>query len=116
MEFVWMITSGHGIRLDDHRRSWIRPLRGLPRSRRPGSERGYRLGTTTIFKEVGPMHRHNALGIGQLDHVGVAVTDVDAAIKTYTELWGYTLTHREVIEDAGLELIWLKAQDMTVEL
>lgn len=62
------------------------------------------------------MHRHNALGIGQLDHVGVAVTDVDAAIKTYTELWGYTLTHREVIEDAGLELIWLKAQDMTVEL
>lgn len=62
------------------------------------------------------MHRHNALGIGQLDHVGVAVTDVDAAIKTYTELWGYALTHREVLDDAGLELVWLKAEDMTVEL
>lgn len=59
---------------------------------------------------------HNPLGIGQLDHVGVAVTDVDEAIRTYTRRWGYTLTHREVIEDAGLELVWLQAGEMSVEL
>lgn len=62
------------------------------------------------------MNTINPVGIGELDHVGVAVTDADAALKTYTEKWGYTLTHREVIDDAGMELIWLEAGGMTVEL
>src|SRR5690625_1496278 len=62
------------------------------------------------------MENPNFLGIGKLDHVGVAVDDVESALKTYTEQWGYALTHREVIEDAGLELIFLEAEDMCVEL
>lgn len=58
----------------------------------------------------------NPLGIGTLDHIGVAVVDAEAGIKKYVELWGYELTHREVLDDAGLELIWLEAGDMFVEL
>lgn len=58
----------------------------------------------------------NPLGIGQLDHIGVAVRDLDEAIDQYETKWGYTVTDREVIEDAGLELVFLEAGEMCVEL
>ncbi len=38
-----------------------------------------------------------------IDHVGVAVTDLDAAIAFYRSTFGMTLAHREVNEEQGVE-------------
>ena len=38
-----------------------------------------------------------------IDHVGVAVTDLDAAIAFYRNTFGMTLAHREVNEAQGVE-------------
>ncbi|HEV7197105.1 MAG TPA: methylmalonyl-CoA epimerase [Pedococcus sp.] len=37
-----------------------------------------------------------------IDHVGVAVTDLDAAIAFYTETFGMELAHQEVNEEQGV--------------
>ncbi len=37
-----------------------------------------------------------------IDHVGVAVTDLDAAIAFYRDTYGMTLTHQEVNEEQGV--------------
>lgn len=37
-----------------------------------------------------------------IDHVGVAVTDLDAAITFYRDTYGMTLTHEEVNEEQGV--------------
>ena len=38
-----------------------------------------------------------------IDHVGVAVPDLDAAIELYASAYGMTLTHREVNEEQKVE-------------
>lgn len=41
-------------------------------------------------------------GIVALDHVGVAVPDLDVAIRFYTDVLGLVLVHREVNEQQGV--------------
>ena len=36
-------------------------------------------------------------------HVGFAVTDLDEAVSTYTDLFGATLEHRARVEEQGVE-------------
>lgn len=62
------------------------------------------------------MNLENPLGIGTLDHIGVVVDDLEAAVDQYETTWGYTVTDREVLEQDGLELVFLEAGDMCVEL
>ena len=38
-----------------------------------------------------------------IHHLGVAVTDLDAAVATYTSLLGGTVEHRAVVPDQGVE-------------
>lgn len=38
-----------------------------------------------------------------IDHVGLAVPDLDAAIKFHTEVLGWRVLHRETNEDQGVE-------------
>ncbi|CAN5752362.1 methylmalonyl-CoA epimerase [soil metagenome] len=38
-----------------------------------------------------------------LDHVGIAVTDLDATISGYAGRYGVTPIHREVVESQGVE-------------
>lgn len=38
-----------------------------------------------------------------VDHVGVAVPDLDAAIEQYEQLWGMRLVHRETNEEQGVQ-------------
>jgi methylmalonyl-CoA epimerase len=42
----------------------------------------------------------NAIGI---HHVGVAVSDLDEAVGTYTSVLGGTLEHRDLVPDQGVE-------------
>ena len=54
--------------------------------------------------------------LGAIDHVGVAVTDLDAAITLYTETLGMPLVHREVVEEQGVEAVLLDVGESHVEL
>jgi methylmalonyl-CoA/ethylmalonyl-CoA epimerase len=42
------------------------------------------------------------LRITAIDHVGIAVPDLDAAIEHYTTAYGMTLVHEEVNEEQGV--------------
>jgi len=53
---------------------------------------------------------------GQIDHIGVAVEDLDAAIKLYEESFGMKLAHRETVEEQGVEAVLLDVGDGHVEL
>jgi methylmalonyl-CoA/ethylmalonyl-CoA epimerase len=51
-----------------------------------------------------------------LDHVGVAVSDLDAAIDLYEGTFGMPLVHRETVDEQGVEAALLDIGDSHVEL
>jgi methylmalonyl-CoA epimerase len=51
-----------------------------------------------------------------VDHVGVAVEDLDAAIELYSERFGMPVQHRETVSDQGVEAVLLGVGDSHVEL
>jgi methylmalonyl-CoA/ethylmalonyl-CoA epimerase len=53
---------------------------------------------------------------GRIDHVGVAVEDVEAAVALYRDSFGMELAHRETVEDQGVEAVLLDVGDGHVEL
>jgi methylmalonyl-CoA/ethylmalonyl-CoA epimerase len=52
----------------------------------------------------------------QIDHVGVAVDDLDAAIALHEQAFGLALAHREVVEEQGVEAVLLEVGAGHVEL
>src|SRR3954469_15333029 len=52
----------------------------------------------------------------RIDHIGVAVEDLDAAIKLYEQTYGMALVHRETIEAQGVEAVLLDVGSNHVEL
>jgi methylmalonyl-CoA/ethylmalonyl-CoA epimerase len=53
---------------------------------------------------------------GRIDHIGVAVEDLDEAIALYGERLGMALQHRETIEEQGVEAVLLGVGESHVEL
>jgi methylmalonyl-CoA epimerase len=53
---------------------------------------------------------------GRIDHVGVAVTDLDAAIELYSSSYAMELVHRETVEEQGVEAVLLDVGENHVEL
>jgi methylmalonyl-CoA epimerase len=51
-----------------------------------------------------------------VDHIGVAVDDLDASIKLYSELLEMPLEHRETVAEQGVEAALLGVGDSHVEL
>jgi len=52
----------------------------------------------------------------RIDHVGVAVEDLDAAIALYEGAFGMPLVHRETVDEQGVEAVLLDVGDGHVEL
>lgn len=52
----------------------------------------------------------------EIDHVAIAVADLEAAIAYYEETFGCSVDHREVIEKDGVEEALLKVADSYVQL
>jgi methylmalonyl-CoA epimerase len=52
----------------------------------------------------------------EIDHVAIAVNDLDAAIGWYGEMFGATVAHREVVERDGVEEALLKVADSYIQL
>jgi len=53
---------------------------------------------------------------GRIDHIGVAVSDLDAAIALYERDYGMALVHREVVSEQGVEAVLLDVGENHVEL
>lgn len=53
---------------------------------------------------------------GRIDHIGVAVEDLDEAIALYGERLGMELQHRETVEELGVEAVLLGVGESHVEL
>jgi len=53
---------------------------------------------------------------GRIDHVGVAVEDLDEAVALYSERLGMPVEHRETMEEQGVEAVLLGAGESHVEL
>jgi methylmalonyl-CoA epimerase len=52
----------------------------------------------------------------EIDHVGIAVRDLDAAVDWYAKMFGATVAHRERIESDGVEEALLKVADSYIQL
>jgi methylmalonyl-CoA/ethylmalonyl-CoA epimerase len=53
---------------------------------------------------------------GRIDHVGVAVEDIDAALDLYEKSFGMPLVHRETVTEQGVEAVLLDVGNGHVEL
>lgn len=53
---------------------------------------------------------------GRIDHVGVAVADLDEALALYTTTYGLELVHRETVAEQGVEAALLDVGENHVEL
>jgi methylmalonyl-CoA/ethylmalonyl-CoA epimerase len=51
-----------------------------------------------------------------IDHIGVAVEDLDAALALYRDALKMPLVHRETVSDQGVEAVLLDVGDSHVEL
>jgi methylmalonyl-CoA/ethylmalonyl-CoA epimerase len=52
----------------------------------------------------------------EIDHVAIAVRDLEAAIRYYSDVFGATVAHREVVESDGVEEALLKVADSYIQL
>jgi methylmalonyl-CoA epimerase len=52
----------------------------------------------------------------EIDHVAIAVRDLEAAIAYYRDAFGADVAHREVVESDGVEEALLKVADSYVQL
>jgi methylmalonyl-CoA/ethylmalonyl-CoA epimerase len=53
---------------------------------------------------------------GRIDHVGIAVADLEAAIALHEGTYGMPLVHRETVESQGVEAVLLDVGESHVEL
>ena len=53
---------------------------------------------------------------GRIDHVGVAVEDLDAALALYEGSFGLVTAHRETVTEQGVEAVLLDVGENHVEL
>jgi methylmalonyl-CoA epimerase len=54
--------------------------------------------------------------LSAIDHVGVAVEDIDAALAIYRDTLGLPLVHRETVSEQGVDAVLLDVGDSHIEL
>ena len=54
--------------------------------------------------------------LNKIEHVALAVTDLDSAIAHYERVWGLGVTHRERVEDQGVEEAMLPLGESHLQL
>jgi len=53
---------------------------------------------------------------GRIDHIGVAVADLDAALALHERTYGMPVVHRETVPEQGVEAVLLDVGEGHVEL
>jgi methylmalonyl-CoA/ethylmalonyl-CoA epimerase len=67
----------------------------------------------------GTSHAHGALPGGvltELDHIGLAVNDIEATVSWYERMFGATVAHQERIESDGVEEALIKVADSYLQI
>jgi len=54
--------------------------------------------------------------LSKIDHLGIAVNDLEEGIRVYEQGLGLEVTHRETLEDQGVVTVSLGIGESTVEL
>lgn len=54
--------------------------------------------------------------LAAIDHVGIAVEDIEAALPVYRDSLGFVLVHRERVDEQGVDAALLEVGDGHVEL
>jgi methylmalonyl-CoA epimerase len=54
--------------------------------------------------------------LSAIDHVGIAVEDIDASLSVYRDLLGMPLVHRETVQEQGVEAALLDVGESHIEL
>ncbi len=62
------------------------------------------------------VHGAGSGDLTHIDHVGIAVSDLDAAVQWYEEMFGATVAHRERIESDGVDEALIKVADSYIQL
>ena len=52
----------------------------------------------------------------KVEHIALAVADLEAAVKHYEEVWGASVDHRERVEDQGVEEAMIPVGDTYLQL
>jgi methylmalonyl-CoA/ethylmalonyl-CoA epimerase len=52
----------------------------------------------------------------KIEHIALAVSDLEAAVQHYAEVWGVGVEHRERVEDQGVEEAMLPVGDTYLQL
>lgn len=52
----------------------------------------------------------------EIDHIGIAVHDLDQAVDEYRDTFGIWVDHREILEVDGVEVALLKVADSYIQL
>ncbi len=52
----------------------------------------------------------------EIDHIAIAVNDLEAAIAYYRDVYGAVVDHRELVESDGVEEALLKVADSYIQL
>lgn len=54
--------------------------------------------------------------LNKIEHIALAVSDLDAAVAHYAEVWGLEVEHRERVEDQGVEEAMLPIGESYLQL
>jgi methylmalonyl-CoA/ethylmalonyl-CoA epimerase len=54
--------------------------------------------------------------LGRIEHIAVAVADLEAALRHYRDVWGLEPSHRERVDDQGIEEATLPLGDSHLQL
>jgi methylmalonyl-CoA/ethylmalonyl-CoA epimerase len=65
---------------------------------------------------MGHSHGAGSGSLTEIDHVGIAVADLDAAVAWYQQMFGATVAHRERIESDGVDEALIKVADSYIQL
>jgi methylmalonyl-CoA/ethylmalonyl-CoA epimerase len=57
-----------------------------------------------------------AAAFTKIDHVGIAVRDLDAAVAAYEQLTGTSPAHRQRVESDGIEAVMFEVGESRIEL
>ena len=67
-------------------------------------------------RDSDPPGTMRAMLLTEIDHVAIAVRDLDAAIQYYEQAFGATVHHREIVDSDGVEEALLKVADSYIQL
>lgn len=65
---------------------------------------------------MGLNHSHGSGHLTDIDHVGIAVSDLDAAVEWYRQMFKAEVVHRERIESDGVDEALIKVADSYIQL